>query len=65
MERSISECIRIAGSEGYAKRVDVMRQHVQQVVDNPLIDKDVRSVLDDLTWLLETLSNDMRKERVR
>ncbi|MDC7136831.1 hypothetical protein PQG98_10855 [Bacteroides zhangwenhongii] len=39
MERSISECIRIAGSEGYAKRVDVMRQHVQQVVDNPLIAK--------------------------
>lgn len=65
MERSISKCIKIAGSEGYANRIDIMRQHVQKVVDDPLIDKGVRSVLDDVSWVLEVLSDDIRAKRVR
>lgn len=64
MERSIRECVKLAGNEGYANRIDIMRQHVQKVVDNPLIDKEIRSVLDDVTWVLETLSEDIKKKRV-
>ena len=65
MKRSISECIRNAGSEGYAKRIDIMCQHVQKVVDDPLIEKGIRSVLDDVTWVLKTLSDDIKEKRVR
>lgn len=65
MEKSISKCIKITGSEGYANRIDIMRQHVQKVVDDPLIDKGIRSVLDDVSWVLEVLSYDIRAKRVR
>lgn len=65
MERSISQCIRVASREGYAKRLDIMRQHVQQVVNCPLITEEVRSILDDVTWVLETLFDDIKEKRVQ
>lgn len=54
------------GKDHCAKRIKIMSEHIDQVVDeSDSIDKSIRSVLDDASTILKILCNDIIEGRVK